>query len=44
MVDFREESDGQKIIIKLSKNQITQLLNGKILEGWRTRIGVEDGE
>lgn len=44
MVDFREEDDGgEKMVIKLSRDKVLQLLNGKILEGFRTRIGVKDG-
>ena len=41
-VDIREVYEGEMINIKLSKKNISQLLNGKILEGFKTKIGMED--
>lgn len=40
--DFREIYEGEKVIIKLTKQNISQLLNGKILEGFKTKIGLEE--
>lgn len=39
--DIREVCEGEKINIKLTKENISQLLSGKILEGFKTRIGME---
>lgn len=41
-MDFRELTDGKNTIIKLTKSQILQLLSGKILEGFTTRIGLDN--
>lgn len=41
MVDYREVYEGEIINIKLTKENISQLLNGKIIEGFKTRIGKE---
>ncbi len=43
-VDIREVYEGEIINIKLTKQNISQLLNGKILEGFKTRIGLEENE
>lgn len=45
MVDFREEDDGgEKMVIKLSKKNLKQLIDGEIIEGFRNRIGVDYGK
>ena len=41
IVDFVEVCGEGKVIIKLSKENISQLLNGKILKGFKTRVGMD---
>lgn len=40
-LDIREIYKGEKIEVKLTKKNISQLKNGKILEGFKVSIGLE---
>ena len=45
-IELREIYKGEKVCIKLTRKNISQLLNGKILEGYKSTImlEVENGE
>lgn len=40
-VEIREIYNGEKVCVKLTKANISQLLNGKILDGYKTSIMLE---
>jgi hypothetical protein len=42
MNEIREIYNGEIVCIKLTRKNISQLSNGKILEGYKTRIMLED--
>ena len=42
--DFLEQYRGEKVKVSLSKKNISELLNGKMLQGFKVSIELEESE
>ncbi len=41
---MKEEYEEERVLVKLSKTEITRIAAGEILRGHKVDIGLEDGE